>query len=805
MAVRKTWQDATFARSSVAYNSNGVKLAPKVPRYEYARNHGPRWQDLFGSDSLGQYISSGSAPTTWSVAGGKLLGSGGTNGLLTKKNVVLKDCEIVINCDQCADGGIIARYVDDNNFYAMYTRDDGAATAYNFVITKVQGGTWTTLWSTNSVTDWPRGTSRECRFVLKGNRLECWYYGRLLGVVYDNTFTSGAVGLFNNNATAIQVLDFTAYAVLPAIMMEEGTTNLLTANLASVETDTTGFTALGSTISRNLTQFWHGVASLKVITDNAALYEGFMPTWNTTPATPGNTYAGQVRLKGSGTVRVYTKFYTAAGGGLSESTLTTVTLTNAWQLASTVAHLAPATAAYVSIIVSTPTQQGITFYADGLQIEQKAYATSWQLPGTARTAETLTLPTAGVFNRGNWAVDLVWKSPPSLPTAANSWFWTLYIDANNYYGLYIQSTGEIGLVIRALGTSVYRFSAVLSPNTNYHITATGNGTSAFLYLNGVQQGAALSYTEPVGALPTNMYWGSYYLGTLQPNGHYSCIRVSNRARSLAEHLADYSSGRALDCDIYTTALMTGAGHLKAYKKRLTVQSDSNQAWVLQPLGADMLSDSDLPLMPGFKKYSEEIDNYHGELDFGGYLQNGKFSLACSIRKSNALKFAFLNYLKKYLNPFDGYMEYEYIDDNPGVCLLVRPTGDMPYANLIDELKFKLGFENYPFWESSQINWWWSGDLCCLGLQETPCLITFYDACVNPSITINGVTVTYTGTLVAGDKVEIDTGNKTAKLTQVGGGISNVRNVVSDYFPLLQPGSNYVTSAFFASVQWKDRW
>lgn len=183
-----------------------------------------------------------------------------------------------------------------------------------------------------------------------------------------------------------------------AISVEEGTTNLLSANQASVETDTVGFAATGSTISRDLTQYWHGAASLKTITNNVVVGEGFYLGTTSVPVVAGLSYTGKIQLKGAGALSVYFRFYTAGGATISDSVITSVTLSGVWQEVLITPTVAPATAAYITIMVRTSTQQGITFYADGLQIEQKAYCTSWQLPGTARNAERLKIPAKGIIS-----------------------------------------------------------------------------------------------------------------------------------------------------------------------------------------------------------------------------------------------------------------------------------------------------------------------------------------------------------------------------------------------------------------------
>lgn len=164
--------------------------------------------------------------------------------------------------------------------------------------------------------------------------------------------------------------------VLP---FQEGTTNLLTANQASVETDTTGFNvSSGTTISRDTTEYWHGAASLKVVTDGSIANQGVATSGAATTVSPNTKYSCSAWVKGSGSVLIRGRDDT---GTFTDSSA--ITLTSAWQRL-TVTHTTSATAANMWLSVLTSGTQAITFYADGLQIEQKAYATEFVLGGITR-------------------------------------------------------------------------------------------------------------------------------------------------------------------------------------------------------------------------------------------------------------------------------------------------------------------------------------------------------------------------------------------------------------------------------------
>lgn len=334
------------------------------------------------------------------------------------------------------------------------------------------------------------------------------------------------------------------------VMIEEGTTNLLTANQASVETDTAGFTAVGATISRDTTEHWHGASALKVVTANAAANEGVFTNQTTVSASTVYTASAWVKAPLGVTLEFNLSDFIDSG------TLVTFTGTGAWQRVNTTLTTDAHTSVY--ILIRTVSRQAVTFYLDGLQLEQKAVRSSWQLPGAARNAEVLTIPTSGILASGHWTVDLVFT--PSSASVAEKFLWHCYIDANNEYRLTVGTDGKLYLSVHSAG-AWYQVSGgnVASIGSTYYVTVCGDGSKLRLFCNGAQIGVGTTYTEPVGTLPANMYVGCYFLGLLQANGTVRDIRVSNHSRTLAEHQAYVASGPQYDDA--TTLLMTMDGTL----------------------------------------------------------------------------------------------------------------------------------------------------------------------------------------------------------------------------------------------------
>jgi len=543
-------QTATFSRASVAYKQDGSQVASGVPRYEYAPLPAPVWRDTFDTDQLAaQYTSGGDVPATWAVSGGVLTGTGGTQATLIKKDLLLQDCEIAVNSDQAHYGGIIARYQDNNNYYLLQFADDSGG-INNLRLYKRVGGTYTTLTPVVDVT-WTRGTSKLIKFTLHGSLLEVWFAGVKVISVTDTTFSGGGVGVYSFTGTvSARYLDFTVYCVQKGVMMEEGTTNkVLNGNFQSGLTSWTqdGTPATGE-LSEVITDGARKVYHLyKNNATNVLRISQNMTLLATTQYTV-NLYA-----KGVGNVLVWDGTALANINVNSPGVYTRYTATFTTGSTTTVGIYLGINGAGTGI--------GECWFGD-VQIEQKAYATSYC--DTTRAAEVLTVPTADVFQKGNWTVKLRF-TPTSATNVGNveHFLWHCPIDANNDYRLRVGIDGKLYLGVRSGGTwyQVYG-DPVLSSGNTYYITACGDGSKIRLFCNGAQVGTDVAYVEPVGTLPASMYIDCASPGTNQANGITPDFAVMSKAQTLAKHQAEYNSGLPLQADEYTTYLMSCNGTLQ---------------------------------------------------------------------------------------------------------------------------------------------------------------------------------------------------------------------------------------------------
>jgi len=154
------------------------------------------------------------------------------------------------------------------------------------------------------------------------------------------------------------------------ILIPDNTTNYI--KNPSLRFDTTGYTAAGSTISRTLDRARFGFASLKSITNGSVVYEGFYYrlTWLVGIQSP---LTASVYVRGTGKVRLRLIDNLSGKQWVSE----TVSLTDQrWQrlYVSGRCHGGDDVRVYVE---TDKTAQAVTFYADGLQLEPKAYPTTY--------------------------------------------------------------------------------------------------------------------------------------------------------------------------------------------------------------------------------------------------------------------------------------------------------------------------------------------------------------------------------------------------------------------------------------------
>ncbi|TYO95124.1 LamG domain-containing protein [Desulfallas thermosapovorans] len=567
-------QTATFTRNSVAYKQDGTQVAADQPRYEYTALPYPVWQDTFDTNQLSQYTSGGDSPATWAVSGGVLTGTGGSQATLIKNDLLLQDCEIVLTSDQAQDGGIIARYQDNNNYYLLALYDDsGVAPTQNIRLYKRVGGTYTSL-AYADVT-WPRGTSKQIKFTLHGSRLEAYFDGVKVISVTDTTFTGGGVGLRHHGSTGSdRYLDFSVYYVQQGVMVEESTSNLVKTNAGATAdfSDATGWslnpnTSVSGGKLRLQSPDGSSVAIAQCVMTNVPANTAVsfsVRARYTDESDPGANGSLYVDFSGTGydsndqqltipSTQICTTFATFKRDGMNTGT--------------------PPSSFNFRIFSFSKRPIEVDF----VQVELLPMATSFV--NGIRYGEKLNVPTENVFNPGAWAMDMIYTPTCSWGMANTPHLWRIdlgYPDLANNYALYVMTDGRLQARLRSENVTYFiTDSEVLVPGKTYHITITGDGSTFYLMKNGQLIGTS-SYVPPAGTMPTEMCIGYFTGGHGQADGIIHDVRFSNILRTLAEHQAEYNSGLPLSVDDATTYLMSCDGHLQPSIRKFGIASKSGE-------------------------------------------------------------------------------------------------------------------------------------------------------------------------------------------------------------------------------------
>ena len=377
----------------------------------------------------------------------------------------------------------------------------------------------------------------------------------------DGTFTRASVATkLDGTEVASGVERYETGQFSQSIMVEEGTSNLLTANQSSVETDTTGFIqeGAGNTLTRDTTTSWQGIASIKII---SAAGIGYGARATVTSASASTTYTASAYIKGSvGGERVRILLFDVT----NNYTLANITLTTFWQRIKTTLTTGVLPVTDFRIRIETQYSEVLTWYADGLQLEQKAYATSWTLGGSTRSPESLTIPTAGVLSSAAGTIE-GYVNLNRAPGTIEQYLFDGGGAINNNLQIYVGTDGKLRAAYgTGAATVTITGTHVLTMGVWYAIAVKWSASGVTLYLNGAVE--ASSGTAPGFTFGANAYIGSKNDSTSQLDGQIDDLRISSIARSDADILAGYNSGIALIIDQYTMAKMAFDGALEIFAR-----------------------------------------------------------------------------------------------------------------------------------------------------------------------------------------------------------------------------------------------
>jgi len=270
--------------------------------------------------------------------------------------------------------------------------------------------------------------------------------------------------------------------------------------------------------------------------------------------TTGVTYTWSAEIKGEGSTvgkQVRLQSYVESAYG------TRVILTTEWQRI-TLTFTATDTSRTVGFIgiPGNAFAPGDVVYIRNFQLEQKPYPTSFT-DGT-RAAETLTIPTEGVLNPQEGTVECwVYIDDRFIDGMAGKHAWIWGTKGDPYYpilNLYRNAaTNSLRFVSRDANNNQSYIEKPLSQiSVGWHyIACTWKSSRLAFLLDGQLVGEVVSPYLP-NAVDAQMYIGHNPRVGEQCNSLIDDLRISNRARSDAEILAAYQSGKPLQRDEWTT-------------------------------------------------------------------------------------------------------------------------------------------------------------------------------------------------------------------------------------------------------------
>lgn len=427
----------------------------------------------------------------------------------------------------------------------------------------------------------------------------------VIGATVAPTFTRASVA-YNAEGGSVSsgAPRYEAGAFGNAVWVEEGTTNLLSANQSSVETDTTGFGNNTGTLSRDTTTAWTGSASLKLVTtttgDKWISVNGSTTLGSFTTCfavTPNQSYTFSAYLKSDGTAAVTLRIIEISGTGsiLHDTTLSPSSLATSFtRLIQT--YTASASSAGVLLRIQ---QSGTPFgsiWADGIQWEQKSYATSWQIGGTARVGETLALPPAStVANPQEGTVDIrFYATSNALRQVSNTFtrLFTLGTPAATYQGIILYHASnaanwilETRLADNTSPTSVTVADSNTAVGSWHLVTCTWSATSNIIevYVDGALKGSLSSPSLPTALHTTAGAYIGYDGSANFLDSTVDGFRLSTRRRTAAEIAAYASSALSYDAD---------TSYLLNFDSNLTPQTSIQSAATVTTAIFDYITASD---------------------------------------------------------------------------------------------------------------------------------------------------------------------------------------------------------------------
>lgn len=226
--------------------------------------------------------------------------------------------------------------------------------------------------------------------------------------------------------------------------------------------------------------------------------------------------------------------------------------------------------------------------------------------------------------------------------------------------------------------------------------------------------------------------------------------------------------------------------------------------ILSPLGVLITRDNREEILPAIKNFTEKVPGKHGEYKFKSEIKGKVLELTVVTDEglTPTQKEDLKELFAQYLSPLNGEKSLTFANDIEKQYK-VRYSGRINIENYPTWFKFVIPFKmSSPFitgsFENIQIG---SGTIENKGNTDTHMIIEIGGLSVNPSLTINGELLSYTGTINAGESLVIDTKKRTAKI-----GETNVLNNWCKKFPVLDSETEVeVIASNNIIIRWREVW
>ena len=263
--------------------------------------------------------------------------------------------------------------------------------------------------------------------------------------------------------------------------------NLITNPSMEVGTPPTGWTASGSTMTRQTTTPRTGTYSMRCVTADAADNEG---AYYSVTALPRGWYScsAYVRRTGGGTVIARA----SSDGGVTFSDGPQVTMGNNWNGRVTVNHQITTDNATLDFYVVTDSQQDITFLVDDAQVEPSwAYVmgmsgTNDPNPPTSQVT-TFVDPLIERFSRWMGTEDAsVSVREPGMSEIHDIYLYSLTNDAVIDFNRTATNTGDAaGLVLKAGVANAINLRHIVKHNISFRNNTNGETCNVIGYVRGI--------------------------------------------------------------------------------------------------------------------------------------------------------------------------------------------------------------------------------------------------------------------------------------------------------------------------------